>query len=178
MNGRFLNFLLLGLMLAAIWLLLSGLFKPLLLGLGVAAVLLTLLLAGRMEIVDTEHHPVFAAFRYVPYWPWLVVEIIKSSIDIAKRVLAPSMPTQPTIFEVRVSQRTTLGRVVMANSITLTPGTVTLDVDGDRLTVHALSRETVDYLLEGEMDRRVTRAEGSPVPPLRRARIRNGGNGP
>ena len=171
MNGRFVNFLLLGLLLGAIWLLLSGLFKPLLLGLAVVSVLLTLWLSARMDIVDTEHHPVTAALRYIPYWPWLAVEIVKSSVDVARRVLSPSLPIQPTVFEVRVSQRTTMGRVVMANSITLTPGTVTMDVDGDRLTVHTLSRETIDYFTEGEMDRRVTRAEGSPVPPPRKPRV-------
>ena len=166
MNKRFFDFLLMGLMLAAIWLLLSGLFKPLLLVLAVVSVLLTLLLAGRMNIIDRESHPVWAAVRYMPYWPWLTVEIVKSSIDVARRVLSPTMPVSPTVFEVRASQRTVVGRVVLANSITLTPGTVTLDVDGDRLKVHALSRESVDYLLEGEMDRRVTRAEGAVAPPV------------
>lgn len=162
MTRQTLDFVLLGLMLAAIWLLLSGLFKPLLLVLGLLAVLLTLWLTGRMKILDAESHPVAAAFHYLPYWPWLVVEIVKSSIDVARRVLSPRMPISPTVFEVRASQRTAVGRVVLANSITLTPGTVTLDVDGDRLRVHALSRESVDYLLQGEMDRRVSRAEGQP----------------
>lgn len=162
MTRQTLDFVLLGLMLAAIWLLLSGLFKPLLLVLGLLAVLLTLWLTGRMKILDAESHPVAAAFHYLPYWPWLVGEIVKSSIDVARRVLSPRMPISPTVFEVRASQRTAVGRVVLANSITLTPGTVTLDVDGDRLRVHALSRESVDYLLQGEMDRRVSRAEGQP----------------
>jgi multicomponent Na+:H+ antiporter subunit E len=90
----------------------------------------------------------------------LSVEIVKSSFDVARRVLSPSMPISPTVFEVDTSQHTMVGRVVYANSITLTPGTVTLDVQGDRLRVHALSRDTIDYLLSGEMDRRVTRAEG------------------
>jgi multicomponent Na+:H+ antiporter subunit E len=170
-NGRFINFLLLGLLLGAIWLLLSGLFKPLLLGLAVVSVLLTLWLSARMDIIDTEHHPVTAALRYIPYWPWLAVEIVKSSIDVAKRILSPGMPIQPTVFEVRASQRTTMGRVVMANSITLTPGTVTMDVDGDRLTVHALSRETIEYFTEGEMDRRVTLAEGGTILAPRKPRV-------
>jgi multicomponent Na+:H+ antiporter subunit E len=163
-NRQFLNFLLMGLALAAVWLLLSGLFKPILLGLAVASVLLTLWLAGRMKIVDAETHPVWAALHYVPYWPWLSVEIVKSSIDVARRVLSPSMPISPTVFQVRAGQKTTIGRVVFANSITLTPGTVTLDVDGDRLTVHALSRDTIEDLLGGEMNRRVTRAEGAHAP--------------
>ncbi len=160
MNRQFLNFALMGLVLAAVWLLLSGLFKPLLMGLGAVSVLLCLWLAGRMKIVDAENHPVWAAIHYVPYWPWLSVEIVKSSLEVARRVLSPSMPISPTVFEVRSTQRTMVGRVVLANSITLTPGTVTLDIDGDRLQVHALSRDTVEAMRDGEMDRRVTRAEG------------------
>jgi multicomponent Na+:H+ antiporter subunit E len=159
-----LNLALLGLALLAVWLLLSGLFKPLLIGLAVLSVGLTVWLTARMGVLDHDTHPVFAAFRYLPYWPWLTVEMVKSSIDVARRVLSPSMPISPTLFEVRGSQRTAVGKVVYANSITLTPGTVTLDIDGDRLQVHALSRDTVEYLLSGEMDRRVTRAEGAPGP--------------
>lgn len=163
MTRQILNLTLLGLMLAVLWLLLSGLFKPVLLGLAAAAVLLTVLLVGRMNIIDAASHPVSAALRYLPYWPWLSVEIVKSSVDVAWRVLSPKMPISPMVFEVRASQRTAVGRVVFANSITLTPGTVTLDMDGDLLRVHALSRDSVDYLLQGEMDRRVTRAEGTAV---------------
>jgi multicomponent Na+:H+ antiporter subunit E len=159
-NSKPINFALMGLALLAVWLLLSGLFKPLLIALAVLSVLLTLWLSSRMGLIDSEHHPVRAALRYVPYWPWLSVEIVKSSFDVARRVLSPSMPISPTVFEVDASQHTMVGRVVYANSITLTPGTVTLDVEGDRLRVHALSSDTIDYLISGEMDRRVTRAEG------------------
>jgi len=153
------NFLLLGLLMAALWLLMSGLYKPILLGLGTASVLLTLLLTWRMNILDAFTHPVWASLRFVPYWPWLSVEIVKSSLDVARCVLSPSMPISPTFFDLDASQSTTVGRVVYANSITLTPGTVTLDVEGQRLRVHALSRDSVEALLEGEMDRRVSRAE-------------------
>ena len=167
MNKRFVNLLLMGLLLAVIWLLLSGLFKPLLLALAAVSVALTVWLASRMDIVDADSHPVRAMVRYLPYWPWLTVEIVKSSIDVAQRVLSPSLPISPIVFELRASQKSVVGRVVLANSITLTPGTVTMDVDGDRLTVHALSRDTVEYALNGEMDRRVTRAEGLGTPPAR-----------
>lgn len=160
MNSKPLNFALMGLALLAVWLLLSGLYKPLLISLAVLSVLLTLWLSGRMGVIDPESHPIWAAIRYVPYWPWLSIEIVKSSIDVARRVLSPGMPISPTVFEVDAGQHTTMGRVVYANSITLTPGTVTLAVEGSRLTVHALSSDTIDYLLSGEMDARVTRAEG------------------
>jgi multicomponent Na+:H+ antiporter subunit E len=171
-NRQFLNFALMGLLLGGIWLLLSGLFKPLLLVLATLSVLLCLLLAGRMRIVDADTHPVWAAVHYVPYWPWLSIEIIKSSFDVARRILAPSMPISPTVMEFEGSQETLIGRVVMANSITLTPGTVTLDLQGNRFRVHALAREAIEALLEGEMDRRVARAESHP---LARAISRAGG---
>ena len=164
-NKKTLSLLLMGLMLAAIWLLLSGLFKPVLLVLATISVLLAVLLSSRMNIVDLESNPIVALLRYLRYWPWLIVEIVKSSIDVARRVLSPNMPVSPKVFEIRASQQTNVGRVVLANSITLTPGTVTMDVDGDRLTVHALSREAVEYALGGEMDRRVTLAEGLATPP-------------
>jgi multicomponent Na+:H+ antiporter subunit E len=166
-NSKIFDFALMGLALLAVWLLLSGLFKPLLISLAVLSVLLTLWLSGRMRVIDPEHHPVRAGLRYLLYWPWLLVEIVKSSIDVARRVLSPSMPISPTVFEVEASQHTTMGRVVYANSITLTPGTVTLAVEGNRLRVHALSRDTIDYLLSGEMDRRVTKAEGEAEQDLR-----------
>jgi multicomponent Na+:H+ antiporter subunit E len=122
--------------------------------------------------VDADTHPVWAAVHYVPYWPWLSIEIIKSSFDVARRILAPSMPISPTVMEFEGSQETLIGRVVMANSITLTPGTVTLDLQGNRFRVHALAREAIEALLEGEMDRRVARAESHP---LARAISRAGG---
>jgi len=155
-----LNFALMGLALFAVWLLLSGLFKGLLMLLATLSVLLTLWLAGRMRLVDSQHHPVWAALRYVPYWPWLGVEIVKSSFDVARRVLSPSLPVSPVVFEVEASQETAVGRVVYANSITLTPGTVTVELDGRRLRVHALTEDSIEYFRSGEMDARVTRAEG------------------
>lgn len=161
MHRQPLNFALMGLALFAVWLLLSGLFKGLLLLLAALSVLLTLWLAGRMRLVDSEHHPVWAALRYVPYWPWLGVEIVKSSIDVARRVLSPSLPISPVVFEVDASQQTAVGRVVYANSITLTPGTVTMEMDGQRLRVHALTEDSIDYFRSGEMDARVSRAEGT-----------------
>ncbi len=74
--------------------------------------------------------------------------------------MAPSLPINPCLFRVEATQREELGKVIYANSITLTPGTVTVDIDGDELVVHALSDSTKDDLETGEMDRRVTALEG------------------
>ena len=70
------------------------------------------------------------------------------------------MPLQRTMITVTATQRTELGRVILANSITLTPGTVSVDMQGDKISVHALHFEGAEEDLSGEMDRRVCRLEG------------------
>ena len=147
--------------LAAVWLLLSGYFdKPLLLGLGAVSVALVAFISLRMRIVDDEGLPIQLPAGLVRYLPWLVVEIVKANVDVALRILRPDLPIRPRVIQVRAGQRTDVGRVIYANSITLTPGTVTIDTEGDHITVHALTKEAADGVLTGEMDRRVTRVEG------------------
>jgi multicomponent Na+:H+ antiporter subunit E len=96
------------------------------------------------------------------YWGWLVWQIIKSNIDVARVILSPSLPISPNVVRVKASQRTTLGLVTYANSITLTPGTVSMYLDGDIIEVHALTESGARELKDGEMDRRVSAIEGSP----------------
>jgi multicomponent Na+:H+ antiporter subunit E len=88
------------------------------------------------------------------------VEIIKANIDVAKRIMLPSMAVTPTMIRVTASQKSDLGLVIYANSITLTPGTISVDIANGEILVHALSREGAESLLDGEMDRRVTRMAG------------------
>ena len=146
--------------LSILWLLLSGhLAEPLLLGLGLASVLLVVGTVHRMEVLDPEGHPVHLGPRALLYWPWLLKEILLANIDVGKAILGLRGEVRPTVFQVRASQKSELGRVVYANSITLTPGTVTIAVDGDRLTIHALTPGAVEGLEGGEMDRRVSRIE-------------------
>ena len=80
-------------------------------------------------------------------------------IDVAKAILSTPMTISPTVFTVTGTQKSELGRVVYANSITLTPGTVTIDLVDDQLTVHALTKAGLEGVESGEMDRRVTRLE-------------------
>lgn len=152
----------LGLVLFGVWLLWSGHFKnPLLLGLGVVSCVLVVAIALRMDTVDLEGHPMHLAGRAALYWPWLLWAITRANIDVALRILRPGLPISPTMVEVRTSQKSALGQVIYANSITLTPGTVSVDLTGDVITVHALSRESAEELMGGEMDRRVTVVEGA-----------------
>jgi len=148
------------LVLTAVWLLLSGHYSPLFYGLGAVSVALSVWVSARMKVVDHEGHPVQIAGRVFIYFPWLFWEIIKSNIDVARRVLSPSLPISPRVFVVQSSQKTAVGRTIYANSITLTPGTVTIDVRGPELEVHALTEASAAGIQSGEMDAHVTRFEG------------------
>lgn len=147
--------------LMSVWLLNSGHYTPLIISFGVASCLFVVWLSLRMGIVDDEAEPVHLIPRAVVYLPWLVKEIFKSNIDVARRVLSAGRPRiSPRIIEAGTTQHSDLGRVIYANSITLTPGTISIRVRGAYITVHAISDDVADGLLEGEMDRRVTRLEG------------------
>jgi multicomponent Na+:H+ antiporter subunit E len=146
--------------LSVLWLLLSGHFwEPLLLGLGLASAVLAVAIVHRMDALDHEAHPVHLWQRLLLYWPWLIKEIVLANINVGRAILGLGVPVRPTVFQVTSSQATDVGRVIYANSITLTPGTVTIAVDGDRLTVHALTPDAIEGLEGGEMDRRVTWVE-------------------
>ena len=119
-------------------------------------VTLAVVIALRMDVVDHEGHPSNLTVSALAYFPWLMWEIVKSNIDVARRVLSPSLPISPRVIEVRASQKTSAGRVIYANSITLTPGTVTIDLEDDVLRVHALTESSAASLTAGKMDRRVS----------------------
>ncbi|USG59698.1 Na+/H+ antiporter subunit E [Sneathiella marina] len=148
------------LVLMAVWLLLSGHYTPLITGFGVASCLLTALIARRMDVVDHEGHPLHLGPKIVMYWGWLLVEIFKANLDVAKCVLFPGTYLNPSMFTTKVTQTSDLGKVIYANSITLTPGTVTVDLDGDEVTVHALTQTSAEGVKNGDMDRRVTKVMG------------------
>lgn len=150
----------LGLALLALWLMLSGMFVTLLVVFGIASSVLVVWIALRMDVVDHEGHPIhIRTGRWLRYMLWLVWQIVLSNLDVTRRILSPGLPISPTVRRLRASQRTDLGLVIYANSITLTPGTVTIDVEGGEVEVHALSREGIADLESGEMDRRVRALE-------------------
>ncbi len=151
----------LAVVLYSLWLFLSGHFEPLLLTLGAFSCLLVVLIALRMEVIDHESHPIHLTPRLPLYWMWLLWEIVKSNLAVARLILTPTLSISPTVIRVTATQQTDLGRVVYANSITLTPGTVSMSLDDDQITVHALTREMAENLQTGEMDHRVTRLEGA-----------------
>ena len=150
----------LGLTLFAVWLLLSGHYSLFITSLGVASVIICVYLVLRMETCDQETHPIHMTSRAFTYWPWLIIEIIKANFDVAKRVFSVGPNINPAVLTVESSQGTELGQVIYANSITLTPGTTTMDIDNGKFTIHTIAKEVGEDLLKGDMDSRVSRMEG------------------
>ncbi len=141
------------LVLAISWLLWSGLYKPLLLWLGAFSCLLTAYLATRMGFF--RHQAVFRAVPRLPgYLWWLLKEIFKSSLDVSRIILSPSLPISPTLVKVKVKSTSDSAQVVLGNSITLSPGTVTIDVHEGELLVHCLTRSSAQDIADGEANRR------------------------
>ena len=151
----------LAVVLFSLWLALSGHYTPFLLGAGAAAAVLCVVIAVRMGIADSEGHPVHLVRGALTYFPWLLREIAKSAWSVSKLILNPRLPISPTMTQVVATQKTTVGVASYANSITLTPGTITTGVKGNVLTVHALTLEGALDLERGGMDARVSRFEGN-----------------
>ncbi|MEO8124553.1 MAG: Na+/H+ antiporter subunit E [Burkholderiales bacterium] len=142
------------------WLLLSGYFTAFLLTAGAGSALAVVWLSHRMDVVDAEGHPVQLGVRAWSYWPWLIVEIMKSAWSVSRIILDPRLPISPTLVRFNPTQHSDLGLVVHANSITLTPGTLTIEADAYEFLVHGLTRESAQGCVASEMDRRVTAFEG------------------
>ena len=146
--------------LSALWLLWSGIYdNTLLLGLGACSIAFVVWMTRRMHRVAEAKAGYTLGPRLITYLPWLGWEIVKANLQVARIILDPKLPISPRLIRVPAPQQTDLGRVIYANSITLTPGTVSLDLRGEGLLIHALTHEAAEGVLSGEMERRVTRME-------------------
>jgi len=150
------------LVLFGFWLLLSGHYTPFLMISGAAVSLIVALLGFRVGYLDEEGLPLERIPAGLRYWPWLVKEMAKSTLDVARIVLNPRLPISPRLFRTRNSQETDIGLVTYASSITLTPGTITAIYDREdrEFVVHALTEAGAEGVREGTMDRKVRQFEG------------------
>jgi len=142
------------------WLLLSGQYVAFFIAAGAGCALATYLFTRRLDILDREGHPAYLLWpALVSYWPWLILQISKSAWDVSRRILDPRLPISPTLVRFRPGQTTPVGLVIHANSITLTPGTITIEAEPGEFLVHSLTRDGAKGLAGSDMDRRVTAME-------------------
>lgn len=142
------------------WLINSGHYDSLLLSLGAASIVLVVWINQRMAWVNDEFQPPVLLSRRLPvYMFWLVAQIVKSNIHVVRRIWQPSPDISPTVFTVRGSAQTDVCKALYANSIIMTPGTLTLEVQGDEFRVHALTPDAAEDLQSGEMNARIKRLE-------------------
>ncbi len=142
-----------------LWLLLSGHASPLDLAMGVAA-------SAFVAFANRDLEGVSEMLRWAPrllaYLPWLLKEIWIANLQVVRLVLDPALPVDPVVVRLRTRLSSDFARTALGNSITLTPGTITLDVDGDEFVVHALTRAGGADVVAGGMARRVGRMFGDP----------------
>lgn len=143
-----------------VWLALSGHFTQWMIFLGVISCLLVMAVTYRMGGVNAEHRMYQIAWRFPVYFPWLLLQIFKANLDVARRILAPGYRISPTLVRIKALPTSDAGVATLANSITLTPGTISIRVRHGYILVHGLSRDATEELQEGEMNRRVAALEG------------------
>lgn len=142
-------------LLMLVWLLWSGYFKALLISFGVVSCLIVLTLSWRMGNLEQEVAWQRHLLRLPAYWLWLAKEVVKSNLEVAAVILSPRLRLRSRLVTIDAAAEDEFSRALLGNSITLTPGTLTLAVDGERLHVHCLTPEGAAGLVEGEMNRRV-----------------------
>ena len=141
---------------SGLWWVLSGRSDWLMLSLGLGSAAFSVYLARRMLAFDREAHSFVIGRELVAYWCWLAQAIVKANLDVMRHVLRVPLRISPTWIMVYTEPKTEVGMATLANSITLTPGTVSVDVEEGVISVHALTRDAADYLQTGDLERRVS----------------------
>ena len=149
------HFIFIAVSLFLFWLLLSGHYTALLLSLGGVSVGLVVWILVRMDRVDGEPSKIHLSFAMLGYFVWLMKEVVKANVDVVRRIWDPALPIQPHWRRLPVSLHSKVAKALYANSITLTPGTLTTDVNEDHFLVHSLTAESLHELEQGEMQRRI-----------------------
>ena len=148
-----------GTLFAATWLLWSGMTQPLILSAGLVSVLIVLGLAIRIGFFETPVYVLHVTHRLPRFWLWLLAEIVRANLTVTRIVLSVRLPVSPCIVTIDASGLPAATQVVLANAITLTPGTLTLDVNRDRIEVHCLTEAAARDLGSLAMLERARRLE-------------------
>ncbi len=133
----------LGAALFTLWIMLSGHFSALFLLLGLASSSFVVWLSSRMRLGSQDGVQIPNIWRTLQYAGWLMREIFISNVKVARIILDPKLPIRPVLFFAPAGQKTDMGRAMFANSITLTPGTISVEIagPGNQILVHALHED-------------------------------------
>ena len=142
--------------LSIFWLLLSGYFTPLMLCFGAISIAIVVYLLNRMNLVDGEYPSIDQVINVVRYVPWLFGQILSSSLRVTKLIWGDPSKVSPALKKISVKNVAVTSRAYYANSITLTPGTLSVDLVDDEITVHALQASSIDELERGAMEQKIT----------------------
>lgn len=151
------HYLVTSLFLALMWMLLSGHVEALMLAAGVLSVVLVVALVRRMDRIDRQPTSLNPSIALLAYLAWLLRCVVRANLYLIRRLWHPGLPIQPTWARLDTRVASPLAKTLYANSITLTPGTLTTDVGDDHFMIHALSTEEIEELRDGEMERRILR---------------------
>lgn len=140
-----------------VWVLWGGLLKTPVLQLGVASSILVAWLAVRMDLPRPYLYTLNLAYRLPRYWFWLLGQMVLSNIQVLRLVLGPKSSLETTLIDIEALPRGNFGRALLGNTITLTPGTLTIAIEAKTITVHCLTKGNALDLGEGSMNRRVAK---------------------
>lgn len=147
----------------ATWLTLSGYFTPMLLTLGAISIAFVVWMCARMGILDRETAPYLTMPQTLSYFAWLFTEIVKANVQVVRAVLSPDLEISPTLTKIPLPSDSDIAQANFANSITLTPGTVSVEMHDDHILVHALLKEMSKPSDFAEMGERAAWAVGEPI---------------
>lgn len=135
---------LLSLVMGTTWLVLSGYFIGMILTFGLISIVFVVWMTKRLAILDDETVPYLNIVKTCKYYIWLFIEIVKANIQVVKAVVSPNSEISPTLVKIPLRSNIHIAQTMFANSITLTPGTVSVDVKEDHILVHSLLKEMSD----------------------------------
>ena len=151
---------LIAILLFIFWLTLSGYYSFLTITLGIASVILVVYLSTRMRVIGTGEHRLSLYLKLPVYAVWLIWQIILSNLQVAYRIMHPRLPINPQYIKVKLIGTHPLLHLIYANSITLTPGTISVDIEDGFIHVHALSDANARDLLDGKMAEKILWLQG------------------
>ena len=155
----FIRILVASVVLFSLWLLLSGHYGALLLSLGALSSVFVAWISEKFGLFSNDYSTLKLNLKLPKFLPWFFFEVLKSNIDVSKRILHPKLPIEPNIMTLDASQHGDVATALYANCITLTPGTYSLDLDSNNIEVHSLTKALAEDLQTGEMSKRIAALE-------------------